>query len=408
MDNVTWECDYPHSDSTWPDVAREARQRRSVAMSDEEIDQGHPPQRHAPLPLRPVHTIPKAELHRRRPAPAGRRPRRVDPVRPTRRRVGKHEADDLVGRPARDPAERLRWTCASSPEQDQLVEAFAALYAKESPPERVRACEPEGFDPALWERVAELGVVPMAVGEADGGWGASFLDLALIAEQQGRAWRPCPVIEAQVAARLPGSVGPGAAVAGRGAGGRAAGHARPRALPHRAGRRWCRPAPSPTTWSCWSGTGCCWSRSTARAPRSRTWRRCRWPTSRIDGRRRCWPRAPRPSRPSTRPSTSGWRSPPPPSSASAPGASRSASSTSGSGRPGACRSAASRASPTAWPTSATAIDGARLLACEAAWAVGRAARAGCRAGGDGVRVRLRGGPRRHLSQPPLPRRATAS
>jgi alkylation response protein AidB-like acyl-CoA dehydrogenase len=94
-----------------------------------------------------------------------------------------------------------------TPEQQQLVEAFAALYAKQSPPERVRAAEPGGFDHALWERLVEMGVVAMAVDEEAGGWGASMLDLALIAEQQGRAVASAPVIEAQVAARLLSRIG---------------------------------------------------------------------------------------------------------------------------------------------------------------------------------------------------------
>jgi alkylation response protein AidB-like acyl-CoA dehydrogenase len=89
-----------------------------------------------------------------------------------------------------------------SPEQDQLVDAFAGLYAKHSTPEHVRAAEALGFDPELWKRLADLGAVPMAVAEADGGWGASFLDLALVAEQQGRFVAVVPIIEAQVAARL--------------------------------------------------------------------------------------------------------------------------------------------------------------------------------------------------------------
>jgi len=96
-----------------------------------------------------------------------------------------------------------------SSEQEQLIEAFASLYTKESPPERVRAVEPGGFDKALWERVLDLGVVAMAVGEDAGGWGASLVDLALIAEQQGRAVAPVPIIEAQVAARLLERVGTG-------------------------------------------------------------------------------------------------------------------------------------------------------------------------------------------------------
>jgi len=89
-----------------------------------------------------------------------------------------------------------------SPEQDQLVDAFSGLYSNHSSPEQVRATEAVGFDPDLWKRLADLGVLLMAVSEADGGWGASFLDLAVVAEQQGRFVAAVPVIETQVAARL--------------------------------------------------------------------------------------------------------------------------------------------------------------------------------------------------------------
>ena len=89
-----------------------------------------------------------------------------------------------------------------SGEQRQLVDSFAAMYARESTSERVRAAEPSGFDPRLWKALLETGVVEMAVDEAAGGWGASELELALIAEQFGRAVASAPVIEAQVAARL--------------------------------------------------------------------------------------------------------------------------------------------------------------------------------------------------------------
>jgi len=87
-------------------------------------------------------------------------------------------------------------------EQEQLVGAFSALLAKQATTERVRAAEPVGFDKALWDQLLETGVVAMAVPEADGGWGASLVDLALVAEQVGRFVAPAPVIEAQVAARL--------------------------------------------------------------------------------------------------------------------------------------------------------------------------------------------------------------
>jgi len=89
-----------------------------------------------------------------------------------------------------------------TPEQEQLVQAFAALYDKHATPEHVRTAEPLGFDEALWGQVQEMGAVAMAVDEAVGGWGASPLDLALVAELQGRAVAPVPIVEAQVAARL--------------------------------------------------------------------------------------------------------------------------------------------------------------------------------------------------------------
>jgi alkylation response protein AidB-like acyl-CoA dehydrogenase len=102
-----------------------------------------------------------------------------------------------------------------SDEQQQLVDAFGALYAKESSPERVRAAEaspspgPDGMtspspghDPELWSRLTENGALDMAVDEASGGWGASLLDLTLVAEQHGRHLGSAPLIEAQVAVRL--------------------------------------------------------------------------------------------------------------------------------------------------------------------------------------------------------------
>jgi alkylation response protein AidB-like acyl-CoA dehydrogenase len=87
-------------------------------------------------------------------------------------------------------------------EQQQLVTSFANLLAKSSAPEQVRAAEPVGFDPVLWRTLLDTGAVTMGVAEAKGGWGASLLDLALVAEQVGRAAAPAPVLEAQVAARL--------------------------------------------------------------------------------------------------------------------------------------------------------------------------------------------------------------
>ena len=89
-----------------------------------------------------------------------------------------------------------------SGEQRQLVDSFAAIYARESTSERVRAAEPSGFDPMLWKALLDTGAVEMAVDEASGGWGASEVELALTAEQFGRTVASAPVIESQVGARL--------------------------------------------------------------------------------------------------------------------------------------------------------------------------------------------------------------
>lgn len=85
--------------------------------------------------------------------------------------------------------------------------SFASLLEKQSTSERIRAAEPLGFDFELFQSLRHMGVVEMAVSEAQGGWGADLLDLALIAELIGRHCAPAPVIEAQVAARLLARIG---------------------------------------------------------------------------------------------------------------------------------------------------------------------------------------------------------
>jgi alkylation response protein AidB-like acyl-CoA dehydrogenase len=87
-------------------------------------------------------------------------------------------------------------------EQQQLIEAFAELYADLATPAVVQSAEPAGHSAELWARLLATGIVEMALPEDRGGYGASLLDLALVAEQHGRYVAPAPVVEAQVAARL--------------------------------------------------------------------------------------------------------------------------------------------------------------------------------------------------------------
>lgn len=89
-----------------------------------------------------------------------------------------------------------------SSEQRQLVEVFAALYARLATPEKVRAAEDSGFDPKLWSAMVETGIIEMAANQANAGFSAADIDLALVAEQHGRAVAPAPLIETQVSTRL--------------------------------------------------------------------------------------------------------------------------------------------------------------------------------------------------------------
>ncbi len=70
MDAVCWECDYPHSDSTWPQSPESGHEapRRGVRRRHRAH---HPPQRHAGLLLRPLLGHPPGAGDGRRPARPG-------------------------------------------------------------------------------------------------------------------------------------------------------------------------------------------------------------------------------------------------------------------------------------------------------------------------------------------------
>jgi alkylation response protein AidB-like acyl-CoA dehydrogenase len=93
---------------------------------------------------------------------------------------------------------------AYSDDQQHLRENLSGFFAKESTPERVRAAEPSGFDPELWDKIAAMGLPAMAVPEDLGGGGATVLDLVLCTEEFGKKIPPAPLVEAVVATNLLG------------------------------------------------------------------------------------------------------------------------------------------------------------------------------------------------------------
>jgi len=69
-------------------------------------------------------------------------------------------------------------------------------------PAAARAAEPLGYDAALWGRLAEAGIAGMGMPEAAGGGGAGLDLLAVTAEEVGRTLAPVPVVEHAVAGRV--------------------------------------------------------------------------------------------------------------------------------------------------------------------------------------------------------------
>lgn len=93
-----------------------------------------------------------------------------------------------------------------SDEQQAIFELAAQILKQGTPQERLLALErAEGprFDPELWAKLGEAGLVGIAVPEAHAGGGLGFLEVAGILEQIGRTVAPVPFFETVVLGGLP-------------------------------------------------------------------------------------------------------------------------------------------------------------------------------------------------------------
>jgi alkylation response protein AidB-like acyl-CoA dehydrogenase len=86
--------------------------------------------------------------------------------------------------------------------QEAVAEVFGRFFDQECPPAVVREAEPLGFSPALWAKLCELGAPGIGVAESVGGGGASMLDLAIVAGAAGRVLAPVPFVDHVVASRV--------------------------------------------------------------------------------------------------------------------------------------------------------------------------------------------------------------
>ncbi|MFI9614524.1 acyl-CoA dehydrogenase family protein [Streptomyces sp. NPDC052023] len=90
-----------------------------------------------------------------------------------------------------------------TPEQDEIRRTLRELLRRRCAPEQLRAAldSPTGHDPALWSALSEgLGLPGLAIPEAYGGVGCAVTELALAAEETGRALAPSPLLATSVLA----------------------------------------------------------------------------------------------------------------------------------------------------------------------------------------------------------------
>ena len=78
--------------------------------------------------------------------------------------------------------------------QEMLRESARDFLAEKCPKSYVRQMETDenGYSPALWKEMAELGWLGLALPELYGGFGMEFIDLAVLLEEMGRVCLPGP------------------------------------------------------------------------------------------------------------------------------------------------------------------------------------------------------------------------
>ncbi len=92
-----------------------------------------------------------------------------------------------------------------SEEQLMLREATRDFLVKKFPKKTIREFEESetGHSPEIWKEMAELGWTGLVLPEKYGGAGMSFLDLAVLLEEMGRACLPGPFFSTVVLGALP-------------------------------------------------------------------------------------------------------------------------------------------------------------------------------------------------------------
>lgn len=85
-------------------------------------------------------------------------------------------------------------------DQRLFAESLRELLTNECPPSLVRSVwdDGSGHSPAVWSRLADMGVLSLLVPEAHGGMSGTVVDAVLLFQELGRAAVPGPVLEHMV------------------------------------------------------------------------------------------------------------------------------------------------------------------------------------------------------------------
>ena len=92
-----------------------------------------------------------------------------------------------------------------SKSQALLRKSIQEFLKKECPSDRVRelAVDARGYDPKLWDQLAELGYLGLAIPEAYDGMGGEYLELMIFMEEVGRKLLPSPYFATVVLCAMP-------------------------------------------------------------------------------------------------------------------------------------------------------------------------------------------------------------
>ncbi len=87
-------------------------------------------------------------------------------------------------------------------EQEVLAKTARRFLEERSPTDKVREVmtSEDGYDPALWSEVAQMGWQAMAIPEEYGGAGYGFTEVSVLLEEMGRALFPSPFLASAVLA----------------------------------------------------------------------------------------------------------------------------------------------------------------------------------------------------------------